>query len=168
MTIKNLVPSIWNRGAVRGRRGEENLLFPLQREMNRMFDDFFHGWDEAPFEVAAGKQGFFQPSIDVKESDEEITIKAELPGMEENDIEVLLSDDTLTIKGEKKDEKEEQGKTYYYMERSYGSFHRVIPLPHDVEQKKVDAQYKKGVLSITLQKTEKAKAAGKKIPIKSD
>jgi len=168
MTIKNLVPSIWNRGVMRGGREEDSPLFPLQREINRMFDDFFRGWDEAPFGVADGKQGFFQPSIDVKESDKEITIKAELPGLEEKDIEVLLADDTLTIKGEKKEEKEEQGKTYYHMERTYGSFHRVIPLPHGVDQKKVDAQYKKGVLSITLQKTEEAKAAGKKIPIKSD
>lgn len=167
MVMKNLVPSIWNKGMVRGRREEDSPFFSLQREMNRMFDDVLRGWDESPFGITTGK-GFFQPSIDVKENDKEITIKAELPGMEEKDIEVLLTDDTLTIKGEKKEEKEEQGKSYYFMERSYGSFHRVIPLPHGVDQKKVDAQYKKGVLSITLQKMEEAKSSGKKIAIKSE
>ena len=77
--------------------------------------------------------GGFSPSIDLKEDDKEVSIKAELPGIDEKDIEVLLSDDALTIKGEKKEEKEEKGKDYYHMERTYGSFNRVVPLPLGVD-----------------------------------
>lgn len=168
MTIKNLLPSIWNRETAPAWREEERAFFPIQREMNRIFDDFFRGWDLASPGTAEGRFGFFQPSIDVKHSEKEIFVKAELPGLDEKDIEVLLTDDALTIRGEKRDEKEEKGKTYYHMERSYGFFNRVIPLPADVDQKKVQAQFKNGVLSITLQKTQEEKAKGKKIPIKTD
>jgi len=66
MTMKNLLPSIWNRDTAPAGREEERLFFPLQREMNRIFDDFFRGWNVAPSGLAAGRFGFFQPSIDVK------------------------------------------------------------------------------------------------------
>ncbi len=166
--MKNLLPSIWKRDSAPAGREEEPLFFTLQREMNRIFDDFWHGWDAAPSELAGGRFGFFLPSIDVRQSEREIVVKAELPGLDEKDIEVLLTDDALTIRGEKKAEEEEKGKTYYHMERSYGSFNRVIPLPAGIDQKKVQAQYKNGVLSITLQKTEESQAKGKKISIKAD
>jgi HSP20 family protein len=168
MIIKNLLPSIWNRETAPAGREEDRFFSPLQREMNRVFDDFFRGWDATPARFAGDRFGFFQPSIDVKQSDKEIIVKAELPGLDEKDIEVLLTDDALTIRGEKREEKGEKGKTYYHMERTYGSFNRLIPLPVGVDQKKVQAQFKNGVLSITLQKTEEAKSKGKKIPIKSD
>jgi HSP20 family protein len=167
MTIKNLLPSIWNRETEPAGRMEERM-FPLQREMNRIFNDFFRGWDLDPPGGAEVRFGFFQPSIDVKQSEKEIVVRAELPGLDEKDVEVLLSDDALTLRGEKRAEKEEKGKTYYHMERSYGSFNRVIPLPGGVDQKKVQAQFKNGVLTILLQKTEAAKTKGRKIPIKTD
>lgn len=167
MTIKNLLPSIWNRETAPAWREEERSFFPLQREMNRIFDDFFRGWDVASSGTGEGRFGFFQPSIDVKQSEKEVVVKAELPGLDEKDIEVELTDDALTIRGEKREEKEEKGKTFYHMERSYGSFNRVIPLPAGVDQKKVQAQFKNGVLSVTLQKTEEAKTKVKKIPIKT-
>ncbi|OPY09605.1 MAG: Spore protein SP21 [Syntrophaceae bacterium PtaB.Bin095] len=168
MEIKNLVPSLWNRGSMPSRREEGHPFFSLQREMNRIFDDFFQGWDVAPFAGPSARLAAFHPSIDVKESDKEISVKAELPGLEEKDVEVLLDNETLTIKGEKKEEKEDKGKGYYHVECSYGSFHRVIPLPAGIDQKKVQAQFKNGVLNITLPKAEEAKAKGKKIPIKSE
>jgi HSP20 family protein len=168
MTIKNLLPSIWNRETAPSGREEDRFLSPLQQEMNRIFDDFFRGWDATPARFSEGRFGFFQPSIDVKQSEKEIVIKAELPGLDEKDVEVLLTDGALTIRGEKREEKEEKGETYYHMERTYGSFKREIPLPAGVDQKKVQAQFKNGVLSVTLQKTEEAKAKSKKIPIKTD
>lgn len=168
MAIKKLLPTIWNREIAPAWREEERSFFPLQREMNRIFDDFFRGWDVAPPGTGERRFGFFQPSIDVKQSDKEIAVKAELPGLDEKDIEVLLTDDALTIRGEKREEREEKGKTYYHMERSYGSFSRVIPLPAEIDQKKVRAQFKNGVLSITLQKLQEAKVMGKKIPIKTE
>jgi HSP20 family protein len=87
--------------------------------------------------------------------------------MDEKDIDVSLTRDTLTIKGEKKEEKEEQGKDYYRMERSYGSFTRSVPLPVEVDTDKVQATFKKGVLDITLPKTARAIQETKKVPVKS-
>ena len=126
----------------------------LQREMDRLFDDFFR------------RGGLMRPSVDVVETDDTVVVKAELPGMEPKDVDISVSGDKLTIKGERKVEKEEKGKTFYRMERCYGSFCRTIELPASVEADKAKADYKNGVLEITLPKTEQVKA--KKIPIKTD
>lgn len=136
-------------------------IHSFQKEMNRLFQDFF---EVAPFE---GKDYGVFPEIDVKETDKDIKVSAELPGLEEKDVEVLLTADSLTIKGEKKEEKEEKGESHYRSERRYGSFSRVIPLASDIEADKAEAKFRKGVLHITIPKTEKAKADVKKIPIKS-
>ena len=141
---------------------------PIQREMNRLFDDFFKGFDLAPSETFSDRFGKYSPSIDVKESDEEIIVTAELPGLDEKDFEVLMSNDSLTIKGEKKEEKEDKGKDYYRMERSFGYFSRVVPLPEGIDAAKVDAKFKNGVLKITLPRTEEAKSKIKKIAVKKD
>jgi HSP20 family protein len=107
------------------------------------------------------------PTVDVKESEKEFIIKAELPGVEEKDVEVTVTDNVVTIKGEKKEEKEDKGKNYYYMERSYGSFNRVIPLTEEIESDKAEASFKNGVLNITIPKSQTAKAKGTKVPIKA-
>jgi HSP20 family protein len=167
MVKKNLMPSLWKGASVPVREGDSTLN-SFQQRMNDLFDDFFHGFNLASPGVLDECVGAFRPSIDVKEGEKEIVVKAELPGLEEKDIEVLLSDDTLTIKGEKKEEKEDKGKNYYHLERSYGSFHRVIPLPAEVESNKVAATFKNGVLSIVLPKTERARVTGKKITIKTE
>jgi HSP20 family protein len=161
MTIRNLVP--FGKKSVPVRREDENPFSILRREMDSLFDNFFRGFDTEPFE---SRMGAFSPKVDVTEDDKEIKISAELPGMDEKDIDVSLQNDMLTIKGEKKEEKEDKGKDYYRMERSYGSFSRTIPLPVDVETDKVEAKFKKGVLSITLPKTAKAVAETKKIAVK--
>jgi len=107
------------------------------------------------------------PSVDVKESDKEFIIRAELPGVEEKDIDVTVTNDAVTIKGEKKEEKEDKGKNYYYMERSYGSFNRVIPLSAETEAGKAEASFKNGVLNITVPKSANSKTKGTKVPIKA-
>jgi HSP20 family protein len=147
------------------RREEYGSFSLFRQEMNRLFDNFFRGFDIAPFEK---RFGAFSPRVDVKESDKEIKVSAELPGMEDKDIEVSLSKDTLTIKGEKKEEKEDKGKDYYHMERSYGSFSRVVPLPNEVDTDKAQAQFKKGLLTVTLPKTAKAIKETKKISVKAE
>jgi HSP20 family protein len=86
--------------------------------------------------------------------------------MDEQDIDVSLSRNSLTIKGEKKEEKEDKGKDYYHMERSYGSFSRIIPLPVEVDEASIKASFKKGVLTIRLPKTTKAVEEIKKISVK--
>jgi HSP20 family protein len=137
----------------------------FQEEMNRLIDNFFH---ESSFDFFERKSNVFTPSIDVTDTGNEIKVAAELPGLEDKDIEVSLTRDTITIKGEKKEEKEEKGKSYHRMERLYGSFVKTIPLPVDVETEKAGATFKKGVLTITLPKTEKALEETKKISIKSE
>jgi HSP20 family protein len=161
MPKKNLVPL---KKQAPGKREEYNPLSLLRHEMNSLFDNFFSGYEIEPF--MTGRFGAFSPSVDVKESSKELRVSAELPGMEEKDIEVSLNRDSLTIKGEKKEEKEDKGKDFYRMERSYGSFSRTIPLPAEVDQDKVKAEFKKGVLTVTIPKTAKAIKETRKISIK--
>ncbi len=165
MAIRNLFPVTSGKKGLPARLNEDNPFAMLRREMDSMFDNFFRGFELEPFE---GRIGTFAPRIDVSETDREITVSAELPGLDEKDIDVSLSDDMLTIKGEKKDEKEDKGKDYYRMERSYGSFSRTIPLPVEVQADKVDATFKKGVLTVTLPKSEQAVKAAKKVTIKAE
>jgi HSP20 family protein len=164
MPIKDLIP--WNKSEsqVPVRRGEdEKTLLDLRGRMNRMFDEFF----ERPFGLGPNIMGDFAPSLDVSETDKEITISAELPGLEPDDIHISLERNTLTISGEKQAEKEEQDKRYYWHERSYGSFYRSIPLPEEVDDDKIDATFKHGVLQVKLPKTAEAQKKSKRITIKS-
>ena len=161
----NWLPTLWRRSETPLRRAEESPFFALHREMNRMFDDFFQDFDLSP---TAGGRGIsaFTPAVDVREDEKEVIIKAELPGMEEKDIEVSLADNGLTITGEKKEEKEENGKGYVRREARYGSFRRIIPLPEGLNQEKVEAAFKKGVLTVTIPRLEEAKA--KKVAVKTE
>lgn len=162
MRIRNFLPAVQ-----RPAGSEDHPFYSLQRQMNSLFDDFFSGFDVAPRGFMAGGLGGFMPSVDVKESDKEFSIRAELPGVDEKDIDVTVTNDSVTIKGEKKEEKEDKGKNYYYMERSYGSFNRVIPLATEAEAGKAEASFKNGVLNITIPKSATAKTKGTKVPIKA-
>jgi HSP20 family protein len=151
--------------SVPARREEYRPFGLLRQEMNRLFDNFFGGFEIEPF--TGGRLAAFSPSVDIKESDKEIRVSAELPGMDDKDVNVLLSKGSLTITGEKKEEKEDKGKDYYRMERSYGSFSRTIPLPAEVDTDKVKADFKKGLLTVTLPKTAQAIKQTKKIAVKT-
>jgi HSP20 family protein len=163
MKIKSLLPDVVRRTG----KDIDHPFSSLQREMNSVFDNFFRGFDVAPRGFAAAV-GSFSPSVDVKENDKEFIIKAELPGVEEKDIDVNVTNDSVTIKGEKKEEKEDKDKNYYYMERSYGSFCRVIPLETEIESGKAEARFKNGILDIKIPKSQSAKAKGTKVSIKTD
>ena len=163
---RSLLPSLWREGDAPARRDVEHPFYHVQKEMNRLFDDFFRGFDVTSFgDTTLGK---FSPSIDIRDGEKEIKVKAELPGMDEKDVEVLVTENALTIKGEKNEEKEDKGQDYYHMERAFGAFQRVIPLPSGVDHQKAEATFKKGILSITLPKVQDAKAKGKKVSIKSE
>lgn len=165
MAIRNLLPVSWGKRRVPVRReSSENPFYALQREMNRLFDSFFGELLPTPFEEEFGS---FTPRVDVKESDKEIRVIAELPGMDEKDIEVTIHDDILTLRGEKREEKEEEGEYYYHAERSYGSFYREIPLPVEVETDRAEATFKKGVLEVRMPKKAEAVRRAKKIPVKT-
>ncbi|MBS1235106.1 MAG: molecular chaperone [Nitrospirae bacterium] len=161
MALKDLVT--FGKKDVPVRRESDHPFALFRKEFDDLFDTFFRSFDMQPFE---GRIGAFSPKVDVTENEKEFNISAELPGMDDKDIDVSLQNDMLTIRGEKKEEKEDKGKDYYRMERSYGYFSRTIPLPVEVETDKVDAKFKKGVLTITLPKTAKAVAETKKISVK--
>ena len=106
--------------------------------------------------------------MNVSETDKAVQVTAELPGMEEKDIQISLERDVLLISGEKKSESEETGKNFHRVERSYGSFQRAIPLVSEVQEDKVDATFKNGILTITLPKPPSSVKAAKKISIKTE
>jgi len=166
MSITNLIP--WKRDKkIAVQRESAQPVDILQRDMNRLFDEFFgRDFGLAPFEWFDEKLGGFNPSVDIVETDKDIQVSAELPGMTEKDIEVSLSGNLLTISGEKKEEREEKDKNYHRVERSYGAFRRSMTLPAEVNGEKVVASFNKGVLTITLPKVETGKPA-KKITIKA-
>jgi HSP20 family protein len=133
----------------------------LRNQINRVFDDFWGESSLAPRETFAG----FWPQVDVTETDKEVKVCAEIPGVDAKDIDVSIEEGTLTIKGEKKYEQEEKEKGQYRMERSYGSFERAIRLPTEVDESKAKAEFKKGVLRLTLPKRAGAQPRRKKIPV---
>jgi HSP20 family protein len=155
MDLKSLIPVGRNRNVA---RREWNPFDTLQREIDRLFDDFGRG---SPVFRAAG----LTPTIDVTETDKEIEITAELPGLEEKDVEVNVADNVLTIRGEKKADKEEKNKNYQIVERSYGAFARTVELPDGVDPDAIKASIAKGVLKVTVPKPAPAKT--KKVEIKT-
>jgi HSP20 family protein len=134
----------------------------LRQQVNRVFDDF---WGE-PLLARGETWSAFAPQVDVTETDKDVKVCAEIPGVEAKDIDVSVEDGTLTIRGEKKYEREENEKGQYRMERSYGSFERAIPLPVEVDEAKAKAEFKNGVLRLTLPKRPGAQSRRKKIPVK--
>jgi HSP20 family protein len=150
------------------RRAPEHPLLALQQEMNRLFEGFFRGFDRFPSDRAAGASGTFLPRVDVTESEKEVRVTAEIPGLDEKDLDVSIARDALTLRGEKKIEAEEKRGNCYRMERSYGSFHRTIPLPAEVLTDRVEAEFKKGVLTVRLPKSPAAQRNARKITVRTE
>ncbi|HBR06435.1 MAG TPA: Hsp20/alpha crystallin family protein [Desulfovibrio sp.] len=117
--------------------------------------DLMEEFWKSPFEGFPWRDTGY-PAVDVSEDDKEVTVKAELPGLEAKDVELTLESGVLTIRGEKKFEGEEKKENYHRIERSYGSFVRAVPLPREVKSDKVKAKFDKGVLTVTMPKAEKA------------
>jgi len=138
-----------------GMLGGTDPFLSLHREMNRLFDDVFRG---ANLTAASGSQGqgdvgtFVNASMNVSETEKEIRITAELPGVTEQDIEISLDDDVLTIRGEKKFERTDDKENFHFVERSYGTFQRSLRLPFPVDPEQVQASFENGVLTVTMPK----------------
>jgi len=159
MNLKSLILV----GRDRGVAAPTNPFMSLQREIDRLFDDFSRGFPTFP-SFGNGKSELL-PSMDVTETDKDIQITAELPGLEEKDVQINVADNLLTIRGEKKAEKEEKDKNYRLIERSYGSFERTLELPDGVNADAIQASIAKGVLTVTVPKP--APAQSKKIEVKA-
>lgn len=134
-------------------------MLSLRADMDRLFSSLFGGIHEE-------REGLWAPIVDIEEDNDNITVKAEIPGMNKDDIKVSVQSNILTITGERKQESETKNKTFHRVERSYGRFSRMITLPTDVDSDKVKANYKDGILSITLPKPETVKPKQVDVEIK--
>lgn len=167
MNVRDLIP--WGRGNQQSptpyREEDRNPFLSLHREVNRLFDDVFRGFD-GRFPALGSLPSFSAwPNVEISETDKEIKVSAEIPGLEEKDVEIFISDGVLTLKGEKRSEQEDKDKQF--SERYYGHFERRIPLGVEIEEDKAEAQFRNGVLSIILPKSQRAQSSVKRIAIKS-
>lgn len=184
MELKKLAPWNWFKKeeemthAVPVKHGEgEKTYLPehqyepmvrLHRDIDQLFNHFFKGFapsfqgSATPFSLS--QSVLFKPQVDLSASDKEYVLTVEIPGVNEKDISVDVRAGTMTIKGEKKQEKEEKEKDFYRIERQYGAFQRVLSLPEDVDQDNIKANFKNGVLTVTMPR--KALPAGEVKEIK--
>ncbi|TPI11625.1 Hsp20/alpha crystallin family protein [Mesorhizobium sp. B4-1-3] len=168
MNMRELIP--WgrsNQAPTVYRDGEQNPFLSLHREVNKLFDDVFRSFDSrfgsfGSLSSFNGLNGSW-PSVEISDTEKEVKVTAEVPGLEEKDVEVLLDSDVLTLRGEKRSETEDKDR--HFSERFYGRFERRIPLRCEVEQDKVAASFKNGVLTVTLPKSAKAQSKVKRIAI---
>jgi len=132
----------------------------LQERMNRVFEDAaVRGWkNDEPSSTTS-----WSPSVDIYETDSEIMVQAELPGVDRKDIALQLENNVLTLKGDRRFEKETNQENYHRIERSYGGFSRAFTIPTIVDEDKIRADYKDGILKIALPKKEQVKAKQIKI-----
>ena len=140
----------------------ETPLARFREEVDRLFERF---WREA-WGITGGERLGWGPNINLAETDDAVTVEAELPGLEPKDIEVRLSGNVLTISGQKKQEHEDRRRNYHYVERRFGRFQRSVRLPSSVDPDKIDAKFKNGVLTITMPKRPEAKP--KRIEVRTD
>jgi len=162
MNMRDLIP--WGRSqqtTPSRYRDEGDPFMTLHREMNRLFDDVFRGFDMAPFGGVSRMASW--PHVEVVDNDKDVRISAELPGLEDKDVEVLIGDGVLTIRGEKKFEIENKERAF--SERTYGRFERRIPVAWEVEEDKIDASFKNGVLTVTLPKSAESRPEVKRIAV---
>ncbi|KAB2535270.1 hypothetical protein AL035_20190 [Salipiger aestuarii] len=160
MALNDLIP--WSRDhnqTPARRQDDDNPVMSLQRDLNRVFEDF-RGRFDSPF---GGDMRADGPRTDVSETDDAMLVSVDLPGLDDKDVEVNVTEDMLTIRGSREDKSEKDG----FTSQSRRSFQRMIPVPAGVDSGKVEAEFKRGVLTVTLPKTEESKARVKRIDVKS-
>jgi len=143
----------------------ETPLAVLRSEMDRMFERFF---GEAPWSgtLANWAKWGWGPRLDLVESDKDVTVTVELPGVDPKGVDLEVTENTLVIRGEKKQEKEEKKRSYRHVERQFGSFERRVDLPAAIDAGQVEATFKDGVLTVKLGKNEAARP--KRIRVRTD
>jgi HSP20 family protein len=167
MALKELIP--WKKPSSELAVRQDAMLNPFEqfrREMDNLFDGFLSEWPMRS-SFLDRRMGTFLPQVEVSETEKEVRVTAELPGMDEKQVEVNLTQGVLTIKGEKREEHEENKRDFHHSELRYGMFERAIPLPADIDADKAKASFKKGVLRITLPKTAEAQSNRRRIPVES-
>ena len=168
MKVKDLIPWSPSKRGMQQQRGESrHPVRALQSDVNHVFEDFWRTFNlpmSGLLDEDAGAAA--EPNIDVRETDKEIEVVAELPGMDEKDVEVSISDGMLAITGQKESERERKDQGYVLRERSFGRFERVIPLPEGLDLDAVKATFKNGLLTVTIPKTKETQAAVKRVSVK--
>jgi HSP20 family protein len=172
MAFRDLIP--WSRqenrlpvpvsAARESDRGGDHPLTSLHRDVNRLFDDVFRGFGLPA--IGSFGRGLDWPSIELGETDKELRVTAELPGLDQKDIDISVADGVLTLSGEKRSASEDKERGY--SERSYGRFERRIGLPKGVEPDRASATFENGVLTLTLPKSAEAIDNVRRIPINGD
>jgi len=154
--IRSPLPSLWSEAASSFPSG------PLRRQIEQIFDDFGRSVPSA-----FGTEGSFDfaPNTELEETEKEMIVRLELPGVDPENVEILVSDRTIAISGEKKSETEHTNSETYRSERSFGAFSRSFALPFTIDAGKVDARFDKGVLTVTIAKRAEAQAHASKIAI---
>jgi HSP20 family protein len=152
----------------RGRPQIYGPLWQLHEDIDRMFENVFRGFDLPSLGVSSLEENsLFLPHVDIASTDKDYTITVEVPGVDEKDVKLELSHDgTLTIRGEKRQEKEHKDRNFYRVERSYGSFQRILSLPEDAAQEKIDAAFNNGVLTITCPRQVMEQTPVKRIDVR--
>jgi HSP20 family protein len=171
MAANTPTPTFGNRQVSR-RQQETDPLQAFRNDITRLFDDFFSGFPLtgllAP-QLMQATSPMLTPRIDVSETDRDIRIAAELPGLSDEDVEVVLSDDLLTIRGEKSAERKEgDERGYHVMERAEGMFSRSLRLPFKADPEQVQASFRNGVLTVTIAKPAEAQQRTRRIQVKRD
>lgn len=162
--MTNLLPSSWFRHVPALKSQGSDPFLSLHQQVERLFDDFAQNFHLTPERFGPGVA---VPQMDVSETDDNIKIEADLPGVDEKDVTIEMSDNVLTIRGQRKDEHEEKHKDYRVVERASGSFSRSLTLPYEVDPDAIKAQFSKGVLAVTIPKSPQVQAKSHKIAIES-
>jgi len=161
MKSESWLPTLWGEG-----KEMRDPFAVMRRQMDDIFEDLTGAWRMSK----PAKSGLLTPRIDISETDKELRVTAELPGVEQRDIAVNLAGDVLTITGEKRTEAESKSgdkePMYHRVERSYGSFQRTMTVPYDIDPAKVEAKFKDGVLTVTLPKPAEVQRQARQIEIK--
>lgn len=167
MNFGSIIPRRARTNVPAERENWSDPLVSFRNEMDRVFDEFFTGFGSPATRAARGGGIDFLPVVDVSETEKDLVVTAEMPGLKEDDFEVTLVGDVLTIKGEKKEETEDKNGDSYHVERRFGSFVRSIPLPFEVKDENVDARYDKGVLTVRVPKPDDVQRSVRRIDVKA-
>jgi HSP20 family protein len=168
MRVSDLIPWRAERGGQPAKRTDRDPVGALQSNINRAFDDFL-GMLSPPFLTSSSP--FLKDAngiqVDVVETEKDVKVTAEMPGMTENEIDVRVSDGMLAISGEKKIERETDENGYILRERSFGHVERIVPLPDGIDDTAAEATFKGGVLTVTIPKTAEPRSNAKRIPVQT-
>jgi HSP20 family protein len=171
MAGRSLLPFFSRNWSLSRSSEDTDPFMAFRRQMNRVFYDAFRGFGMPSLVGPAfGRMPMatLMPQIDLSESEHEIQVTAELPGIDEKDVDVILADDMLTIRGEKKAEHEQKDRDYHLVERSHGTFSRSLPLPFAADPSQVKAAFKNGVLTVTIQKPKEVLEKQHRIEVQTD